>query len=400
MHIRQDGTPIRAHIDADSEVHALEILYAQGLTAYDLNPAVSSDQASVKWWQREIVLFGEGTPRRELAEFLNALHVLLKARISLIPALEIAADDIADARLKRAVLRALERVRRGNGLAAAFEDAGPVMPERVRSLFEIGEEANALIQSSLHAATMIQREDQVSSQIRAALTYPLILLSASVFVIVGLIFFLAPAIEPIFLSVDADPPVMIAIMLFIRDGAVNVGVVFLAVLLGLIFSFAYFFRRWGNHILRKMPLIGSLMQDADAFRLASTISLMLSSGATLMEALRMGRSSVRSLALSRDIVAARAALEDGESLTSALGSSSNLPKLVKRAISLGESSNRLSELLANAAHVLDARIQARLGRLTALATPVLTILIGALVGGIVLSTLTAILDVNDLATAP
>lgn len=394
-----DGSLAIGMIEASNTDAALDQLNTQQLVVFEVRENVRFD-ADVPWWARDIIHLGEGVPVKPLAGALRELSVLLEAGVSLEASLELAAGGVRHRPLRAFLGRALNDLRGGKTLSEALSDQPRLVPLRVLALLSAGEEANALPQTTARAATLLEDEIAFAGRIRGALAYPVILLIASILVVAGLMFFLAPNIAPIFIAADAEPPLMLRFMMATRDIILDQGIVVLAALMATIVGITTIQRSRSDlveRILLSVPGVGRLIVERDAARLAGTLSMMLRSGGTLLPALHATRNAVQTLYAKGLVDRAVEAIEEGRPLSAVIGASARMPEILKRTVEIGEAGNSLPDLLDNAARALDARVRAQLDTITTLATPLLTLVIGTIVGLIVLTTLTAILEINDVA---
>ena len=275
-----------------------------------------------------------------------------------------------------------------------------MVPARFVALVRVGEESNRLADTSARAADILERELAFRAELRGALTYPLLLLVASLVVLAALVFLLAPTLAPVFAAVRVEPPFLIRAMTALRDflvaywplvaAAGALGIVLLALLMR-------GHRAALQNMLVAAPLIGPALKAAESARSVLTLSMMLASGAPMLAALAATREAA-TLAAYRDLFAA---VEDrvraGATLSQALGDTPLIPRLALRMIRIGEQGDRLGEMLESAGNTLDAQLRAKVQGLLRLLTPALTLLIGGIVGALIYSTLSAILEINDLA---
>ena len=236
-------------------------------------------------------------------------------------------------------------------------------------------------------------------ELRGALTYPAILLVASLLVIAAIVFLLAPTLAPIFRAVNADPPWTIQAMMTVRNVVLDHGLIILvalAVLAGGLLVLA----RWRVvdliDLRYRLPLLGIILREADAGRSLAALGLLLESGAPLPAALGAAREAAGSAALRQLLGFAEEHVTAGGKLRDCLDGDV-LPDTARHMIRLGEESNRLAAMLRHAAAILEARASRRTARVIQLLTPALTLVIGLIVGFLIYTTLTAVLDINDLA---
>lgn len=394
----RQGRREHGEIDAEDETTALNSIAAKGLTPYRIIAASEGNDAP--WWARDYRLGGERVPRAALAQFLTAFALMLEARLPLSLALASAREDVADRRLVALVERAERGVAEGQRLSDSLASEAKIFPEHLLSLVRLGEEANRLPAVIRYAAENLEREMSFSAELRAALTYPIILLVASVAVVLGLVFFLAPSLAPVFDAVRAEPPFLIRVMMGVRQTALAQWPLLLlgsALSVGILLILLHRGSTLLGSVVLRLPVIGPILRDAETLRVTMTLSLMISSGASLLVALSTAREACRSALFADLIGQAEEHVRSGGKLTGRLREGNLLNPTVVQMIRIGEDADKLDEMLARAVDVLDERVRRRISSILSLATPVLTLMIGAIVGALVFSTLSAILEINELA---
>jgi general secretion pathway protein F len=253
----------------------------------------------------------------------------------------------------------------------------------------------------LQLASSIRRRLELSSQIKAALTYPVILLVMSFLTIAIITTVLVPNLLPLFDGARKDPPLLIRIMLLLQD---NIDLLAIALLVAVGSLWALWRRAKKNArllakrdwLMLRAPLFGHLIVRAEAARIASVLALLLKSGIPLLQALSVVQRACKNRAVKTAFSQVVESVASGGSLAHAFWQFSIMPQASCHLVAVGEEANRLDELLMHIAQMNEAALQQKLERLMTLLTPVLTLLMGLLVGGLIMSVMRAILSVNDL----
>ncbi|MEM1159378.1 MAG: type II secretion system F family protein [Pseudomonadota bacterium] len=393
-----EGRIARGQITATDEAAVLDALGARSLVAFDITPAGTG--GDVPWSAREFSLTGDTVPRKELSEFLSIFALMLRSRMGVLPALRSSMEDVRNRRL-RALLQEAERaVEEGGRISTVLSERIDIVPGRITQLIRLGEDADQMAETTGYAAEMMERELAFRSEISAALTYPVILLVASVAVMAGLVFLLAPTLAPVFAGVGAEPPWVIAAMLSVRTFALESWPVLLAALAALVAGTAALIASKSAALERlwlRIPYFGGLRRMSESLNGLRSLALMLQSGAPLLAAISTASDSC-GMRLFRDLFDRVAGdVRSGASLADALRDDQLLPPAARRMLSAGEQSDHLGDTLRSTVATLDAQLRLKIQSGLRLLTPILTLVIGVVVGGMIFSTLTAILDLNDLA---
>jgi general secretion pathway protein F len=220
--------------------------------------------------------------------------------------------------------------------------------------------------------------------------------------IVVLLTVVVPQFKPMFESAGATLPrstrMLVATGDFVRDDG-------WMILIALIAAYFFFRRslatkegrqRWDGFLLR-LPLIGGVLTKIEVARFSRTASTLLTNGVGLLNTLMIVRDTLSNsvIAASVDTVAAR--VKEGRGLAEPLKATGLFPRLLVHLVSVGEVTGKLEDMLTKLADIYDEEVARTTSRLLALLVPVLTISMGIMIAGIIMSILTAILSVNSLA---
>jgi general secretion pathway protein F len=224
----------------------------------------------------------------------------------------------------------------------------------------------------------------------------------ALFSIVVLLTVVVPQFKPLFESAGAALPfstrVLIAVGDFVRDD----GWVILISLIASIFLIRRYLstrdgrRRWDGLLLR-LPLLGGVLIKVEVARFSRTASTLLQNGVGLLNALGIVRDTLSNSIITSSIDAIAGRVKEGRGLAEPLKSTGLFPRLVVHLIHVGEGTGKLEEMLSKLADIYDEEVARTTARLLALLVPALTIGMGVMIAGIIMSILTAILSVNTLA---
>ena len=394
------GALERGEIAAASREAALAALFRRGR-----RPVVLDESAATRplpWWQREV--FGSGRiAAGSLALYTRELASLSGAKLPLDETLSILADQpLLPARLRQITERVLERVVEGSSLSDAFAGDGAAFPDYYARLMRAGEAGGSLSEVLDDLASVLERSAETQSRVSSALVYPAILITAAVIAIGVVLTVLLPAVLPLFEEAGAEPPWLIAALAGLRNGLIGNWPFGLAVL-ALIIAVASSGRR--NERLRlmldgfalRLPVVGGLVERRETGRLARTLSTLVHNGVPIVEAVRISESVLTNRRFRRAVREAGTAIAEGSTLAAPLQRSGLFSALFLRLTAVGEETGQLDVMLRRAASIYETALIRQIERVTALVTPVTTVVIGAVVGGLILTVMSAIVSINDLA---
>ena len=397
-----DGTGAigAGEIAAMSRESALEVLTRRGQIPFELIEATSKH--TVPWWQREV--FGSGRLNSQhLATFTRELASLVKAEIPIDEALRIVAvQPMLPARIRQITNRSLERVLQGEPLSNALAAEGTAFPDYYVRLIKAGEASGAFADVLGDLAKVVERAAETRSRVGSALVYPAVLLFAAAVAMTVILTVLIPTVLPIFEDAGATPPALIRVLSAIQRFMASHWIVLLSALglavvalIGLLQSRAA--RLQLDTMLTRLPLIGSLIERRETARLARTLSVLTRNGVPILDSLRIGSGVLSNRAYAAAVDAAVEDVKEGGTLTAPLARSGLFPDLFLRLTAVGEKTGQIDTMQLRVAEIYEAAVERQVERLTSLITPILTLLIGGAVGGLIISVMSAIFAVNDLA---
>jgi general secretion pathway protein F len=303
----------------------------------------------------------------------------------------------------RAVARKLERaVVEGASLSEALAASGAAFPPYYARLVRAGESGGALAETLEDLANFIEHAKAQRDRIRSALAYPMILLAAAVVSLGVIVAVLVPAIAPLFEDAGVDAPPIIAVLMSLQQ---VIGDHMLLVAAALVVAFASVVtvlrservRQWWDEFVLRLPIVGRLVRCRDTARVARTLAILDRGGVAMLDALDIAAQVPANRVMRGAVEHVRRDVAEGASLSESLYRSGQFGELFVRLVTIGERSSRLGQMLARLADMDEAVLRRDTERLTGLVGPVLTLLIGFVVGGLVLSVLGAVIGINELA---
>jgi len=386
--------------EAPDRATLLDRLRGAGLVPIEAEPAPDR----VPFWQRD--LFGGGAVTRidrpQLAGLASSLAVLLEAGLTLDRSLALAATQPEQARLKPLIDALQSEIRGGASLSAAMDRRGGAFPPVAIALVEAGEASGTLGPSLGRLALMLERAEALSEQIRSALVYPAILVVASVASVLVLLTVVVPQFESFFQDSEAELPAATLLVLgasvFVRDAGPVLAVALLALVLGLgrlARDPKLALRR--DAFLLSLPRIGPWLSRVETARFARALGLLVGNGVPLPSALALAARSLGNRVMAAKVAEVGRGLQEGDGLTGPLAAANILPPIAITFLATGEETARLGEMLERLADLLDRGIERDGKRFVAILVPVVTIVVGVLIAGIIGAIFTALLSVNQLA---
>jgi general secretion pathway protein F len=382
-------------IDAQSGEEALGLLAARGLTPFETR--------EMRRPRRSLPLASRaGIASEDIALLARELATMLEAQVPVDETLRLLAGQVQSARSRRLVEALLTDILSGASLSSALARHEPDIPPLMISLVRAGEVRGALGPTLSEIARLLESRAEVRGRVRSALIYPLALAAIAAGTLVIILTVLFPSLIQLFEESGSDPPLVLALA---RD-AVQLLETQWALLLPafsmLTMTTGFAFTRPGARrsiarILGKLPLIGDLRRKLTVAAFTRTLGTLLRNGVQVVEALSIAAGVVRGTHLGERLRDVTVSIQQGSKLSAALAASDALPSAATRLIAIGEESNRVDAMLLHLADMYDREAARALERAMTLLSPLITVAIGIVVGGIILSVMQAVLSVNTLA---
>jgi general secretion pathway protein F len=393
------GETVRAVIEAADEAAAIAALRRQGHIPVRAEPAGSGFLAGLLAME-----FG-GAARlsaQEVANFTRELSIMLGAGQDLDRALRFLVDTAPNPRVRAVTDSLRAAVRDGTSFAVALGRHPKSFSRLYIGLVRAGEAGGAMVSTLDRLALLLERSRSLSATITSAMIYPALLVVAAIGAIALLLTQVLPQFVPLFEQNGAALPRSTQILIDAGDIVGRYGLFMLLGVIMLILAIRQALTRPGvrlawDRLLLRLPVIGTLAKEALAARFSRTLGTLVSNGMPLIAALETVREAVGNRAAEAALEAATLSAKGGAGLSRPLGESGLFPVRTIYLLRLGEETAQLGPMALRAAEIHEENTRLGVQRLVSLLVPVITILIGAAIAGIVASLLLAMLSLNDLA---
>ena len=392
------GHERRGSVRADSAEAARAQLASRKLYVVRIEPAVEGGAPPLL--SRGLIARKRLTAR-QLTLFTRQLATLAQVA-PLEEALRTLSRQAEREELQRILSRVHSGVVEGRRLADAMAREPKSFPPLYRAMVAAGETSGTLPQILDRLANLLERQAQVRGKVLSTLAYPIVLAAVAAFVILALMMFVVPKVVEQFEDVGQELPLLTRIVIGLSDFLGNwwwalLILIALAVLVG-----GRAIREEGPRMkfdafLLRLPLVGRLIRDLHAARMARTLSTMIASRLPLLEGLRLTTETVNNRVLRSASAGIAETVRTGGSLSGALRKAGVFPPLLVYLAASGEASGRLDMMLERAADYLEREFDAFTSTALSLLEPAIIVVMGAIVALIVLSILLPILQLDTLA---
>jgi type IV pilus assembly protein PilC len=384
---------------ADSEARLRHELEQKGLCVLAMQPR----HAMARWVPR--MPARGGVPSREFLVFNQELATLLKAGMPLVQSL-----DILRARLSHPLFKALlddvyEKVRAGTALSDAFASHGELFPAVYTASLMAGEKSGSLETVLRRYVAYVKVVAGVKRRTVSALIYPAVLLGLSLAVISIIVVRVVPEFSGFYGQFNRELPWItrgiVALSDTVRSQWLLVAIAAVAIPVGV----NAWIRRPGqrerfDRLILALPGIGPTARKFATSQLARTLATLLGGGIPLVNAIEIASRSIsnRSMAASMEQVGRR--VREGESFAASMADRGVFPDVAVKMAEVGEATGALQEMLNSLADFYDEEIETDLGRFVTLVEPVLLVIMGFVIAGLLLALYMPLFDLSRVVGPP
>lgn len=380
------GPVVKGTLEAGSEGAVATKLKAQGLTPLDIT-AVSKTGI-----HREIRIPGlvKRVKVKSLAIFAKQMATLTKAGLPLMRTLSILVEQTEDKGLQSALVAVQGDVESGNSFSAALARQPEVFPPLLINLVRVGETGGFLADSLDSIAKTYESETKLQDKIRSATTYPVIVLIIAMIAVVGMVTFIVPIFENMFKSLGGSLPLPTQILVTVSHNMVWI-LPLLIVIIGAMWIWwmrnrhTESTRRFIDPIKLKMPIFGKLATKIAVARFARNLSMMLNAGVPLLQGLTIVGQASNNWAVEDAVTRIQESVRQGKSFAAPLAKAGVFPAMVSQMVSVGEESGTLAEMLTSIAEFYEQEVETATEQLTSTIEPILIVIMGIVIGGMVLA---------------
>jgi len=387
------GETAKGEIEADSAEAAAAQIAGRGLIPTSVKPLAGAGGA---------VGLGFLRPRvkaPDLILFTKQFKTLIRAGVPMLTILQVLEDQTENRALREALGNIHRAIREGASLYDAFRRQPKIFSPLYCSMLRAGESSGALPEILDRLVYVIEHEHKVKSDVKSALTYPVI-----VILFLGVAFFILlvgviPKFVNVFQASGLTLPLPTRICLALYELIVGHWALLVLGVAGLAAAAVLYSRTASGRLLRdslilRIPLVGRLFQKAAVSRFASIFSILQSSGVDILDAMDILSGTIGNEAIARQLEGIKDRLREGRGISGPLRQARYFPPMLINMIAVGEESGNLDTLLRDVALHYDTEVEYATKKLSDAIAPVLTISLAAVVGFFALAIFLPMWDIS------
>ncbi len=377
----KDGKTIAGTMDANSKEAAIASLRKQGIHPLVVKAASSGFNIN-KFLERKKV------PLKDLATFTRQLSTMVSAGVPLTRALATLQDQASSKAFKAVIADISKNVESGLPLAKGFAKYPTIFSDVYVNMVRAGEAGGILDEILKRLASQIERDSSMRKKIKSAMTYPVVILTITVFAFFGIMIFIIPKISKILTDLggpNAKLPVYTQAMLNISDFVRHNGIpIAIAVFLAIFFLRRYIRTPKGKYryhaVMLRVPVINTVIIKVAIARFARTFASLMAAGVGVLDTLEVTGGAIGNKVIQAELDKAAVEVKNGKQLSACLSKDTHFPAIVSQMLAVGEETGQIDTILVKVADFYEEEVSATIDGLSSIIEPIMIIVLGSIVG--------------------
>src|SRR6266849_459361 len=342
-------------------------------------------------------LFKGGVKTRDIVIFTRQFATMINSGLPLVQALDILAQQTENKVLADITRAVVYDVESGNTLADALRKHPKAFTDLFVNMVAAGEAGGILDTILLRLAQFLEKNDLILRKVKGAMIYPAVIFSVAAVALETLLIFVIPTFEKMFASVNLLLPLPTRIVIGSSYILAHYWWAIGAVLGFTAFAINRYYKTPPgklqiDSLLLRLPVLGDLLRKSAVSRFTRTLGTLISSGVSILDGLEITARTAGNQVIHNAVMESRASIAGGETISAPLQKSKVFPPMVISMIAVGEQTGGLDEMLSKIADFYDEEVDAAVGTMLSLMEPIMIVVLGVVVGGMVVAMYLPIFD--------
>ena len=388
MAVDKKGKEKKGSIESDTREKVIDILKNDGLI-----PVSVKEQGALN---KEIDFsIGKKVKPRDLSVFCRQFVSITQAGVPMKEALQMLSEQTENKWLKRAISEVLLSVEKGNTLADSMRGQSDIFPPMLINMVEAGENSGSLEMAFTRMAVQFEKEAKLKATIRKATIYPIILIIAAIGVVAVMLLFVIPIFIDMFADLDVEMPGITMWVMNTSEWMTEHWYMILGLIILVIVAYKMIYKTEQgrlaiDRVKMKMPLFGKLTVKTACAQFARTMSTLLSSGISTIDALETVSKIVNNIHYTNALLKAREEVMKGIPLSEPLTASKIFPPMVCHMTGIGEETGNIEDMLEKLADYYDEEVEMTTQSVLAAMEPLIIVFMAVVVGTLVVAVVSPI----------
>jgi type IV pilus assembly protein PilC len=334
--------------------------------------------------------FGGGVTTRDIVIFTRQFATMINSGLPLVQALDILAEQSENKQLKDITKQVVYDVESGHTLADALRKHPKAFTELYVNMVAAGEAGGILDTILLRLATFMEKNDALVRKVKGAMIYPAVIFAVAGICIVILLIFVIPVFQEMFAGIGQALPLPTRIVIGASDFLQSFWWMLILVGVGAFFGIRKYYATPNgklniDKLMLHVPVLGDLIRKSAVSRFTRTLGTLIASGVSILDGLEITAKTAGNRVIHDAVMESRASIAGGETIAAPLQKSKVFPPMVISMIAVGEQTGGLDEMLSKIADFYDEEVDAAVEALLALMEPIMIVVLGAVVGGMIVA---------------
>ncbi|HEV8456115.1 MAG TPA: type II secretion system F family protein [Gemmatimonadales bacterium] len=341
--------------------------------------------------------FKKKVSTRDVVIFTRQFATMINAGLPLVQSLTILSAQTENKSLKEITKAVVYDVEAGNTLADALRKHPKAFSDLYVNMVAAGEAGGILDTILLRLATFLEKNDALVRKVKGAMVYPGVIMSVAVLAVAVLLVFVIPTFSAMFASVNMTLPFPTRVVIGSSQVLLRWWWLILLSIGAGAFAFRSYYgtpggRKAVDGAMLRAPVIGDLLRKSAVSRFTRTLGTLISSGVSILDGLEITAKTAGNRVIHDAVMQSRQSIAGGETIAGPLQVSGVFPPMVISMISVGEQTGGLDDMLTKIADFYDSEVDVAVSALLSLMEPIMIVVLGIIVGGMVVAMYLPIFD--------
>lgn len=375
------GVEVRGEREAENK---------QSLVATLKREQISPTVIKEKGKEFSLPKIGGRVKTKELAIFTRQFSVMIDAGLPLVQCLEALAAQQENKVFQNVLQSVRSEVEGGSTLAYAMRQQPRVFDELYTNMIAAGEAGGILDTILQRLSSYIEKAVKLKRAVKSAMVYPIVVVTIAVGVIILILWKVVPIFSNLFASMNVTLPLPTRLVIGASDFVARYVLFFIPVCFAVFYAFKKYYATTGGRkvvdgLLLKVPVLGNVLKKIAVARFARTLSTLISSGVPILDGLEITAKTAGNAIVEEAIMKTRTSIEGGKTIVEPLREAGIFPSMVTQMVGVGEQTGALDAMLTKIAEFFEDEVDAAVADLLTAIEPLMILVLGVLVGGIVIS---------------
>lgn len=378
-----EGKIVTADMECESKEVCIQKLREKGYFVINIGEKKGGGGIQLSFMQGKV-------SSQEVSIFARQFATMIGSGVPLVRCLTILQAQAENQAFKKIISQLRTDVEGGSTFSKALEKHPKVFNNLFCSLVKAGEIGGILDTILERLADYLESSEALKAKVKGAMTYPIVVFFIAGLVVVALVMFVLPQFKEIFMGMNIELPLATQILLALSDFMVGWWFIIIpAIILVPVLIMNFFKTKTGSRIFDtytlKMPAIGMMLRKVAVAKFTRTLGTLISSGVPILQALEVTSQTAGNCVIAEAVDKTRVSIREGESIADPLKNSGVFPPMVVQMIAVGEETGELDKMLTKIADFYDTEVDQAVKGLTSVIEPVVIVVLGVVIGGIVMA---------------